>query len=532
MTGSISDEMVSKESRKEVFDASQTLQACYCVSKCKKKALGYDMVLSRTARRHREADRQVSLSTVVSVISPALPSLARHETLPISISNQVIPPLELPLVGLALQSIENDFSDADYGQPSSDNYEFGYPQDLYPPLDSLTYMDLDDILSNDGSQGVDNRAGQIESRPEIPDNALPHEEYSRSQSPGNSPPPSPSLDGSSSSATDETEEVELAMAFRENPTIRLLYLQTVVANIFDSRTVLACNTQLTDGLDLLDAAGISLIQSIKPATTLATAKRRLGLEYDDYIEKRPICTICSKYYTLNDINSLHSPSCTKPRCKGIAYRIKRSTDDPPVKKRVPAKILPYMSLIQSLQRMLLRPSFVNNLVPFQESEFDKTTRMYDIQDSPAYNSLEIRLKRVVDEDGNVRDIEASPGSRRLLTSCDLGLGMTLNLDWFGITDRRPHSAGGAYIIFNQLHRSVRLLEHNIHLSMVMSGEPSKEDLNNCIDPLKDELKQLYSGLIMKVYERRLPQMVHAAVLLDASDVPASQKLQGAAVSVT
>ena len=106
-------------------------------------------------------------------------------------------------------------------------------------------------------------------------------------------------------------------------------------------------------------------------------------------------------------------------------------------------------------------------------------------------------------------------------------------------------AGGAYIIFNQLHRSVRLLEHNIHLSMVMSGEPSKEDLNNCIDPLKDELKQLYSGeyihsnhpissitsfkgLIMKVYERRLPQRVHAATLFDASDVPASRKLQGAA----
>jgi hypothetical protein len=79
----------------------------------------------------------------------------------------------------------------------------------------------------------------------------------------------------------------------------------------------------------------------------------------------------------------------------------------------------------------------------------------------------------------------------------------------------------------------------------MSGEPSKEDLNNCIDPLKDELKQLYSGeyihsnhpissitsfkgLIMKVYEWRLPQRVHAATLFDASDVPASRKLQGAA----
>jgi hypothetical protein len=250
------------------------------------------------------------------------------------------------------------------------------------------------------------------------------------QSLGNSPPPSPSLGGSSNQATDETKELELATAFQKNPAIRLLYLQTVVANIFDSRTILACNTQLTDGLDLLDAAGVSLIQSVKPATTLATAKRRLGLEYDDYIEKRPICTICSKYYTLDNIKNLRSPSCTKLRYKGIAYHIKRSTDDPPFEKQVPAKILPYMSLIQSLQRMLLRSSFVKNLVPFQESQFDKTTRMYNIQDSPAYNSLKIGLKQVVDEDGNVRDIEANPGLRQLLTSCDLGLGMTLNLNWY------------------------------------------------------------------------------------------------------
>ena len=140
------------------------------------------MVFSRTARRHREADQQASLSTVVSAISPALPSLAdlsRPESLLISAynSNQVIPPLELPLAGLALQSLENDFSNADYGQPNSDDYEFGYPQDLYPPSDSFMYMDLDDILSNDGSQGIDNRTGQIESGPETHDNAQLHEEY-------------------------------------------------------------------------------------------------------------------------------------------------------------------------------------------------------------------------------------------------------------------------------------------------------------------------------------------------------------------
>jgi hypothetical protein len=109
------------------------------------------------------------------------------------------------------QSITNDFSDADYGQPNSDDFEFRYPQDLYPPSD--LFMDLDDILSNDGSQRIDNHVVQIEPRPETPDNAQQHEEYWRGpqiQSPGNSPSPSPSLSSSSNPVTDETEELELA----------------------------------------------------------------------------------------------------------------------------------------------------------------------------------------------------------------------------------------------------------------------------------------------------------------------------------
>jgi hypothetical protein len=81
--------------------------------------------------------------------------------------------------------------------------------------------------------------------------------------------------------------------------------------------MLACNTQLTNGLDLLDAAGVSFIESIKPATTLATAKHCLGLEYDDYIEKRPICTVFSKYYSPDDINNLQSPFCINPTAKEL-----------------------------------------------------------------------------------------------------------------------------------------------------------------------------------------------------------------------
>ena len=165
------------------------------------------MVLSRTARRHRKADQQASLSTVVTHTLSLLPC---PELLPISTSSQVIPPLEPLLAGLALQSIELNFLDADYGEQNSDDYEFRYPQDLDHPSD---YMDN---LSDDRSQGI---AGQIESQPKTPDNTQLHKGHFRGpqiQFPGNSPPPSPSLSGSSDSVT---KDLELVTAFCKNPAI-------------------------------------------------------------------------------------------------------------------------------------------------------------------------------------------------------------------------------------------------------------------------------------------------------------------------
>ena len=123
----------------------------------------------------------------------------------------------------------------------------------------------------------------------------------------------------------EDEEL-LLTAFRENQAVHLLYMQTFVANIFDSRTVLASNTQLSDGLDLLEATGLALEQSVKPDTTLPTVRRRLGMNYDDYIKKIPQCNKCYKNYTYEGIEKLMSPTCTIDKCKGSVYWVKRTSN--------------------------------------------------------------------------------------------------------------------------------------------------------------------------------------------------------------
>ncbi|KIJ59512.1 hypothetical protein HYDPIDRAFT_100577 [Hydnomerulius pinastri MD-312] len=156
--------------------------------------------------------------------------------------------------------------------------------------------------------------------------------------------------------------------------------------------------------------------------------------------------------------------------------------------------------------------------------------MHDIHDGTEWVKLEVGLKRERLPNGTITDIEESPGSRRPLVSCEVGLSMTLNIDWFGITDNRPHSSGAVYVSFNNLHRSVRYLTHNVHLALVIPGpkEPSLENLNHCIEPLKNDIHRIYKGIFMRMYGFRLPREVQGAVLCENSDIPATRKLTGTA----
>jgi hypothetical protein len=149
-------------------------------------------------------------------------------------------------------------------------------------------------------------------------------------------------------------------AFRESAAVRLIYLHAVKASIFHNHTNDNCTRRITEDLDILDAAGI-LPTNPAPARTLVTAKRRLGLDIDLYIHKQPICTVCFKHYSLDDIDKLQESNCTVSKCKGQVYREKRLAGPPgsePKLKRVPAKIQQYAPWDLALRRMMIRPDFV------------------------------------------------------------------------------------------------------------------------------------------------------------------------------
>ncbi|KAG1818780.1 hypothetical protein EV424DRAFT_1347585 [Suillus variegatus] len=287
-------------------------------------------------------------------------------------------------------------------------------------------------------------------------------------------------------ADDEDLLQELVPAFQQTPPVQLLYLQAAIAHIIRSSTVAEATNQIQDGLDLIELCGALPTFPI-PRRSIITVKKHLGLQTDDYVLRIPICDVCYKHYSLDDIQKLDTPICTVSRCKGSVYRTKREHTDPATGedrfKRIPVKVLVYCPIIKAVQRFLLRSTFVSNLrdtsQDIDHTELSDDNLMHDIHNGTEWMKLEVGLKRVCLPDGSITDIEESPGSRRPLVCCDVGLSMTLNIDWFGITEGRPHSSGAVYISFNNLHQS-RLRE------------------------------------------------VHAAVLCENSDIPATRKLTGTA----
>lgn len=547
---------------------------------CGKAPDGYQTQSKKTKKNHEKKDLKAQADSRSLALRLAAGKLALPATVPQTQthSGPNVSAPGRPTGPDVSHSKDNSSLESSHSQDrqrdTDEHGDFGYDSDNH-----YGHQPIGDGHMSDDSHEEDN----ILSRPSsIPPEGDQHHEDS----------PTPEMDRHHQDIDDPAENdpqenagdldianLELAPGFREHPAIRLLYLQTALGSIYGSDTIVESNDKLTDGLNLIELANPDVLEStsssLRPARTLVTCKRRLGINVDDFIEQRPICTACYKYYSPKAFDALKKPNCTEKKCKGIVYREKRGIPDPKTGKesikRIPAKIHSYSPILPNIERLLLRPDFVSalrdNKKMADEPLVPDNIPMHDIYDGEAYRTVEIGLRRVIDPDldGAIADIEDIPGSRKRLILCELGLNMTINMDWYvfsnirshtnsivscnrcGITDNRPHSCGAVYVAFNDLHRSVRYLPHNVLLVMTIPGphEPSLEQLNYILAPLIRDLKILYkgnlflryifipelttsSGRLFKVYGHTNPIMTHGVATLQACDIPASRKFSGAA----
>lgn len=208
----------------------------------------------------------------------------------------------------------------------------------------------------------------------------------------------------------------------------MAYLKAVYNNIVRKMPVAAATEDLEMTLDCLAAAG-ALPEVPRPVRTLISAKRRLGLDPDVWITQYAICPLCWKHHSLHQLAELASPNCTTPRCSGIIYEISRDSDGN--LKRIPVKIVPHVSLIQSLRRMVRRKGFrklVRDSRGGREphANDDPEFVMEDMHDGSHWHDLHTGIKRELGNLGTVRDTETSPGSKQRLTDHRFGLHLLIN----------------------------------------------------------------------------------------------------------
>ncbi|XP_016346834.1 uncharacterized protein LOC107692355 isoform X2 [Sinocyclocheilus anshuiensis] len=198
-------------------------------------------------------------------------------------------------------------------------------------------------------------------------------------------------------------------------------------------------------------------------------------------------------------------SAQKKKCgSALLRKLKSSTGKEFV---YPIRPYCYSSVRQSLEVLVKRPGFL------QKCEEWRLRKMPECVFGDVY-------------DGQVwKDYHYVNGEPFL--SAPNNLAMMLNVDWFQPFKNAPYSVGAIYLVILNLPREDCFKEENMILVGLIPGpkEPSLT-MNAFLDPLVDELEELWSGIILEDSSFLGYQVYRAALLCLASDIPASRKCGG------
>ena len=144
----------------------------------------------------------------------------------------------------------------------------------------------------------------------------------------------------------------------------------------------------------------------------------------------------------------------------------------------PSLLFCYRSIFHSLQKLLIKPGFFESSEKWRAINRDANTfnDVYDgtiMQNFQVYNGIPF-------------------------LSQPYNFEFSLNVDWFQPFKKTQHSTGVIFLAIQNLPRSERFKQENIIIVGIMPGphEPRKTT-NSYLTPLVEELKQMWSGVVMK-----------------------------------
>ncbi|XP_048255122.1 uncharacterized protein LOC125381851 [Haliotis rufescens] len=271
---------------------------------------------------------------------------------------------------------------------------------------------------------------------------------------------------------------------------------------------------------------LSSVAKIFP-TSLYMAKKLLNIQCDNFT-KYIVCPNCCALYAYTSVIHVVDGTEVAMKCTNMVYSCRAAGKSGRKQGKVhcnatlvkevclkggkihfsPLKVFCYSGIIETLQRFLLRPKFLDKCNMWRHRNVPSNL-FGDVYDGEIWKSFY--------EHGGT-DFLSQPHH----------FGGMLNVDWFQPFDRRSDiSVGALYMVLMNLPRDERFKRENcllVGIIPALSKEP--ESLNSFLTPLVTELKALWNGVLMEVQGSSASVSVKMALMCASADIPAARKLCG------
>ncbi|XP_030600828.1 uncharacterized protein LOC115790939 [Archocentrus centrarchus] len=256
--------------------------------------------------------------------------------------------------------------------------------------------------------------------------------------------------------------------------------------------------------------------------TLFSLRRWAGVFLDNFLQY-VVCPKCMTVYTVDETFELRQVGTRE--CKTCGYikfykhliAAKRKKCGSALLKRAksakgkeyvyPIRPYCYKTVVQSLEALVRRPGFQEKCEEWRKRKIPEGV-LGDVYDGQVWHDYQY-------VDG--QPFLAEPNN----------LALMLNVDWFQPFENAPYSVGAIYLVVLNLPREDRFKVENMILVGLIPGpkEPSL-NINSFLEPLVDELQDLWSGVTLQDSSFIGHQVYRAALLCLSSDIPATRKCGG------
>ena len=242
---------------------------------------------------------------------------------------------------------------------------------------------------------------------------------------------------------------------------------------------------------------------------------------DNHCIEYVVCPTCSSLYLFDECIVYENGTQVSKLCDHVDFpnhphasrrnkcntRLLKSIRVGKKSKLVARKLFPYHSVIISLKKMIKRRGFLSMCDHWRERETQPGI-LGDVYDGEIWKSLQMV---------NGRPFLALPNN----------LCLGLNIDWFNPYSETEYSVGAIYLSIFNLPRDKRYKLDNIILVGMMPGPKEPKNVNPFLQPLVEELNELFAGINVRTPSAFFPVTnVRALLCCIMCDLPACRKVCG------